>query len=326
MSTELVKIEDLVLSARDFFVAVQSDKSMTWEREAEFCIQVLMANDYSMSIARSNPESVRAAVTNLAAIGVSLNPAKKQAYLVPREGKICLDISYMGLIDLACDTGSIRWAQAALVYEQDKFEIVGLDQQPRHTYSPFATDRGAIVGAYAVAKTSDGDYLTTTMTLAELLAIRDRSSAWKAFVAKKAKSAGPWASDEGEMMKKTVIKRAYKYWPRSQRLEQAIQYLNANGEGIDFTTEQVKRGAGTITGPKECFNSLPVEIQLSLRRKSPEVDAAMPDVAKAMSLVEMIIDEWPDGDAQMIKSGLWYLLDSKTRSAMKAARAETAEA
>ena len=41
------------------------------------------------------------------------------------------------------------------------------------------------------------------------------------------------------MLKKTVIKRAYKTWPktdRHNRLDEAIQYLNTEGgEGLDLT-------------------------------------------------------------------------------------------
>jgi len=87
---------------------------------------------------------------------------------------------------------------------------------------------------YVVAKTADGDYLTTTMNLAEVHSIRDRSSAWKAWI--KSKKPCPWVTDPGEMIKKTCVKRASKYWPQTPRLEQAIHFLNTDGgEGIDLT-------------------------------------------------------------------------------------------
>ena len=171
------------------------------------------------------------AITNIAAIGISLNPAKKQAYLVPRDGKICLDISYIGLMDLAMATGAIRWAQAELVYTADSFALNGFDKPPTHSYNPFAKDRGEAVGVYVVVKTADGDYLTETMSIDDVNAIRDRSSAWKAWISKK--SSCPWVTDPGEMAKKTVVKRGYKYWPKTERLEQAIHHLNTDGgEGL----------------------------------------------------------------------------------------------
>lgn len=230
MNNNLQLITDDVYSVRDAFVSVLSDRDINFEREAGFAIQAISRNDYTIGIATKARQSVIDAVTNIAAIGISLNPAKKQAYLVPRDGKICLDISYMGLMDLAMATGSIRWAQAALVHEADVFVLNGFDKPPTHNYSPFSTGRGPIVGVYVVVKTADGEYLTHTMDIASAYAIRDRSPAWKK------DKGGPWRTDEGEMIKKTCVKQAYKYWPKTDRLEKAIHYLNTDGgEGIVTT-------------------------------------------------------------------------------------------
>lgn len=223
-----------IFSARDTFAAVLCDTSINFEREAGFALQIIEANDYLTKVALQNRQSVVDSVTNIAAIGISLNPAKRQAYLVPRDGKVCLDISYMGLMDLAIASGSIRWAQAELVYANDQFRLNGYDRPPTHEYAPFDPNRGEVVGVYVVAKTADGDYLTTTMNLAEVHSIRDRSSAWKAWI--KNKKPCPWVTDPGEMIKKTCVKRASKYWPQTPRLEQAIHFLNTDGgEGIDLT-------------------------------------------------------------------------------------------
>lgn len=229
----------LIESTKDSFLSRLSDKNMSFEAEAGFAIQAL-GTDYSSKIALGNKQSVIDAVTNVAAIGLSLNPAKKQAYLVPRGGKICLDISYMGLIDLAIATGSILWAQCVVVYENDQFELQGYDNQPVHKFNPFSTTRGNKIGAYACVKTPSGDYLTHAMSLVEIFSIRDRSESWKSG------KATPWKSDENEMIKKTVIKQAYKYWPKtSEAFKQALHYLNVEaGEGLEaINSPPVRRGA-----------------------------------------------------------------------------------
>jgi recombination protein RecT len=113
MSNAIAIVSGAIQEARESFAAVLTDRSLNFEREAGFAVQVLSANDYALKIATSNRQSVIDAVTNIAAIGISLNPAKKQAYLVPRDGRICLDISYIGLMDLAIASGSIRWGQAS---------------------------------------------------------------------------------------------------------------------------------------------------------------------------------------------------------------------
>jgi len=233
MSNALATISDDIYALRDSFQLVAADRGINFDKEAGFAIQQLSSNEYSMKAAMANRQAVADAVTNVAAIGISLNPAKKQAYLVPRKNKICLDISYIGLIDLAVDTGSILWAQAAVVRENDDFVINGFDKPPTHGHDPFggAAKRGPIKGAYVVVKTADGEYLTHTMDIAAIYSIRDRSEAWKAG------KSGPWASDEGEMIKKTVVKQAQKYWPktdRSSRVDEAIHLLNTEGgEGFE---------------------------------------------------------------------------------------------
>jgi len=221
MSTAL---ETLVFSTRDNFMSRQTDSSINFDAEAGYAIQAL-STDYSIKIALNNKQSVIDAVTNVSAIGISLNPAKKQAYLVPRKNKICLDVSYMGLIDLAVATGSIKWAQAAVVYKNDTFELIELDKPPNHGFNPFGTDRGEIIGVYCVVKTADNEYLTHSMPISEVYAIRDRSESFKAG------SMSPWKSDECEMIKKTCVKQAYKYWPKTNdRLQNAIHYLNTDGD------------------------------------------------------------------------------------------------
>jgi recombination protein RecT len=228
MSNALAIITGDIYASRDAFEAVLADRSINFDREAEFAIQVLSQNDYAIKVAQSNRQSVINAVTNIAAIGISLNPAKKQAYLVPRDGKICLDLSYMGLLDLATATGSIKWAKAAVVYANDGFALNGFDKPPEHRFDPFSKDRGEAVGVYVVVKTADGDYLTEAMSADEVNAIRDRSSAWRAWIDKKRSC--PWVTDWAEMAKKTVIKRAYKTWPKTDRLDEAIHHLNTDGE------------------------------------------------------------------------------------------------
>ena len=231
MSSALTIVSNAIEDARSNFQSVLADRSINFEREAGFALQAITASDYIMGVARGNRQSIVNAVTNIAAIGISLNPAKKQAYLVPRDGKICLDISYMGLMDLAMATGSVQWAQAAIVHEADGFTLNGYDRPPTHEFNPFAKDRGEPIGVYVVVKTADGAYLTHTMTTDAVNAIRDRSSAWRAWMTKK--KSCPWVTDWAEMAKKTVVKQAYKYWPKTERLEKAMHHLNTDGdEGI----------------------------------------------------------------------------------------------
>ena len=225
----------IISSTKESFEKI-APSDINFQKEAGFAMQLLEASSFLMSTAIQSKDSLKNALTNVAAIGLSLNPATKLAYLVPRGKKVCLDISYIGLVKLATDSGSILWVQAQVVRKEDNFIINGPGKEPNHSFNPFDTNRGDIVGAYCVAKTKDGEYLTEVMSLNELLDIRDRTEAYKAYAAKKTQSC-PWISDETEMMKKTVIKRASKLWPKTDRFSNAVKILDEH-EGIDFEKER----------------------------------------------------------------------------------------
>lgn len=318
MSNALQIIRDDIYSTKDSFVSVLTNRSINFEKEAGFAIQLITANDYACTIAMSNRQSVINAVNNVAAIGISLNPAKRQAYLVPRDGRICLDISYMGLLDLAIESGGVKWGQAELVHERDTFSLCGIDKPPIHNRDPFAKDRGGIVGAYVVVKTSTGDYLTTCMSIGEVYDIRDRSSAWKAYTNKNKKC--PWVTDEGEMIKKTVIKRAYKMWPKGDGgggLERAIQYLNEeNGEGLadlQAPTTTVLPAGGA---PKDGYMAkLSIEAQEYLRDLAANIHEAFRSPESGVAIAYDMVKAENLDEVQEI--ALWTLLDSDVRRELK---------
>lgn len=223
MSFDLVQF---VQQQEPLFNGASSEKSVQWAKESQFAIQLFQANQKLAETAIANPASAQNAIINLAAIDISLNPASKLAYLVPREGKVCLDISYMGLLHIAQSAGAIKWGQCKLVHANDSYEQNGLDRAPTHKYNAFASpeDRGAIIGGYCTVKTSDGDYLTEEMSLAEIEAIRKVSKAGT-------HEKGPWVKFWSEMARKTIVKRASKYWPRVERMDRATDILNEH-EGI----------------------------------------------------------------------------------------------
>ena len=223
-----MNIVEFVHQQEQFFTPVIADESVKWSKESQFAIQAFQKNDFLAKVATSNPTSAQNAIINVAAIGITLNPASKLAYLVPRDGGVCLDISYMGLLHIAQQSGSILWGQCKLVHANDTYESNGLDKAPTHKYQAFG-DRGAIVGGYCTVKTPDGDYLTEEMSLADINKVAATSKAKK----------GPWQTFWEEMARKTIVKRASKYWPKVERLDRAIHNLNTDvGEGIEEDPKQ----------------------------------------------------------------------------------------
>ena len=224
------------------FSQALSDQSITWQKEQQFAIQAFQKNDYLAKVAMGNPNSAQNAIINVAAIGITLNPAAKLAYLVPRDGGVHLDISYMGLLHLAQVSGAIQWGQCKLVCANDTYESNGLDSAPTHKYNAFG-DRGAVVGGYCTVKTAQGDYLTEEMSLDEIKQVEASSKARN----------GPWQKWWDEMARKTIVKRASKYWPRVERLDMAVHHLNTDGgEGLVDDSPQQKE---LIINPVEAIKA-----------------------------------------------------------------------
>lgn len=211
----------------DFNALAKVHGAVNFRREASFALQILKDNGYLMSVALENQDSLRMAVVNIAACGLTLNPLRALAYLIPRKKKVCLDVSYRGMIQLAADCGAIKWAKAEIVCENDKFLLRGMQRPPSHSFDPFG-HRGKLVGVFCVAKTHGNEYLIDHMPIDEVYKIRNRSESWMAFKRDSSKNT-PWNSDESEMVKKTMIRRASKTWPMVDshgRVEKALELAN----------------------------------------------------------------------------------------------------
>ena len=207
---------------------------LSFEKECMFAKQQLEKNSFSMKVAAGNQNSLQASILNVAAIGISLNPASQHAYLVPRSGAICLDISFQGLRKIATDSGAIEWAKVELVYKNDTFKYKGPITQPDHEADPFS-DRGSLVGGYCIARLPSGEFMIEVMNVDEINKVRDTS---------KASKNGPWVNWYDEMAKKTILKRAFKQWPQSaktpnerMRLESAVS-VSHESEGTAYTLEE----------------------------------------------------------------------------------------
>lgn len=232
MSKELAPYVSAIQGVKDDFEKSAGDL-LRYNDESIFAMQALMKNSFAMETANKNPKSVHLAMRNVAATGLSLNPAHAYAYLVPRDHAIVLDISYKGLIKIATDSGAILWARADVVYENDSFTYHGPASMPEVATDPFK-ERGNVVGAYCIAKTRDGDILTEIMPLEEIEKIRGKSDLYA-----KRKS-GPWVEWFTQMAKKAVVKRASKTWPytgHSGKLYEAIELANAGEGGYTLEAE-----------------------------------------------------------------------------------------
>lgn len=304
----LAPYEKAVLNSEQTFGQVTHGLDFNVERI--FAVQALMKNDYSMKVANGNPGSVRLAMLNLAATGLTLNPANGYAYLVPRDNEIKLDISYKGLIKIATDAGSIRWGKAETVHEGDTFRYRGPAQEPIHEADVFAKDRGPIIGVYCIARTIDGDTLVDFMDLAEIHKIRDKSSAW---TNGKPGRKGPWEDWFSEMVKKSMVKRASKTWPytdRDGKVAQAIALANDAEGGYLLESQYSGRPTSGV------WEALDTDTQIGIEKDALSVRDFF-EADNVPGAVDFIDRQKYNADEE---AALWTRLDSKVRTALKKER------
>jgi recombination protein RecT len=151
-----------------------------------------------------------------------------QAYLVPyrnnktNQHECQLIPGYKGLIALARRSGEVTSIETAIVYANDKFDLVlGIDTTLMHK-PELDGERGAPRLVYGVAKFKDGGHHFEWMAISEVNKIRARS---------KAKDSGPWVTDFDQMARKTLIRRMANYLPMSIEMAAAVTLSDAADKG-----------------------------------------------------------------------------------------------
>lgn len=198
--------------------------------EFSFACQII---SQSKQLMECDLQSVMKALVNLANVKLTLNPVSREAYLQAKwnnrdKGYYCVvEPSYIGLQKLLLQQGQVKNLITNWVHENDKFDIdLGDDHKPV-THKIALKDRGVKYGVYCMATLADGRKMVEWVPIDEIYLIRDRAESWKAFEDKKISNC-PWNSDFGEMGRKTVIKRFYKYLPKgdNRAVEEAIAIDN----------------------------------------------------------------------------------------------------
>ncbi|QDZ76519.1 recombination protein RecT [Bacillus cereus] len=175
----------------------------------------------ALTTIRTNPKLLECAVSSLMgavmqAVQLGLEPGLLgHCYILPYKREATFIIGYKGMIDLARRSGHIQSIYAHAVHENDEFEYE-LGLHPKLEHKPSYGDRGAFIGAYAVAHFKDGGYQMEFMPKNEIEKRRKRSASANS-------SYSPWSSDYEEMAKKTVVRYMFKYLPISIEVQTQAQ-------------------------------------------------------------------------------------------------------
>jgi len=181
------------------------------------------------------PASLLKATIEASELGLSLNPVMGECDILPVwdsrvGGKVAqCRPRYGGLMKLARQSGDISFIEARVVHDGDVFDFeYGLDPHLRHV--PKAST-SPVTHAYCIWKLANGDRNFEVMDRDQIEAIMKRSSAKR----RDGTIVGPWVTDFDEMARKTVVRRASKYMPRTaEAFAKAVAVDNLHEGGRDL--------------------------------------------------------------------------------------------
>lgn len=223
----------LTVLQKEFYTPIKSDfikiaDEKKFKTEVNFAIQALKNNSY---LQKCSAESVLESVLNISQTSLTLNPVLSYAYLVPHKGKCVLYPGYQGLVKLATDTGTVTSIEVQLIYEGDEIEIDLASQERVKKHIPYiltGKPQGKIIGGYSIALLPEGSKHIEIMSLVDIHNVRQYSESYKSDQNKGWKNS-PWTTNKPEMARKTILKRHFKYLPKSDnnlRLQKAIELDN----------------------------------------------------------------------------------------------------
>jgi len=252
------------------FEAINPERART---ELGFALQIFENNP---TLQKCDPTSILNSVVNVARTSITLNPAMRLCYLIPRKGKCILEFSYMGLVAMLRDNNCIRTISATIVYADEEFEYDAaannITHKPTFAKSEQEHNSREIIGCYSRATLPTNDVVFEFMPMWEIDKVKKMSAG-----SGSANSA--WNTWKDEMIKKSVIKRHFKMLisgNASDALQTALKVENeAHPLTNNFTEKKTIMNA--FDEPKQ-----PEPTQLSFLDESPvkEIKASpmdMPD-------------------------------------------------
>lgn len=187
-------------------IAKALPKQISFERFSRIAMTAVRQNP---KLQLCSPMSFLGALMQSAQLGLEPNTPLGQAYIIPYGNEATFQIGYQGLLDLAYRTNQYKSIYAVAVYENDQFEYEeGLERKLAHI--PASIPVGEPIYYYAVYHLINGGYGFAVMSRDQIIIHRNKYSA-----AAKSGRSSPWDTDFDSMAKKTVLKQALKYAPKS---------------------------------------------------------------------------------------------------------------
>lgn len=264
MSGQIVRFEEYLTANRSLsssFTQRRRDKGVLFQAERTYALEIMNANP---DVYRNcNQESVGTALLDLATTGLTLSPRLGLAYLVPYKGQVKLEISYKGMEQMCFAVGLLKDLNCDIVREGDTFlerhtadgpNFEHIPQPPRGGIAADgslqkAGDERLIVAAYCMARFTNGGRHFERMYAQDLRRVVEAATAKNKD--KNGNTSLPFTYKLwlGEMLKKAVIRRAWKHWPKNQALQNVIELVDRHSTPIDFgqPTKPDDEDGGVVT-------------------------------------------------------------------------------
>lgn len=223
----LVKVGDLktlkdLLQNPETQLAIQatSSKYMTPEKVVKIAT---LATSRQPDLFNCTPKSVLNSIVQAAELGLNFGGGTGEGYLIPYGAKYlpkgvkeCQFMpGYQGFIELAYRTGKVEFMDAHVVYTGDEVEYsLGSEPFIKHKPTMDTEKRGRPLFTYCVIILKESKYpKIELMSEDDITKVRNKS---------RAKDDGPWVSFPFEMRRKSVLRRAWKYIPKTPEVEAAM--------------------------------------------------------------------------------------------------------
>jgi len=173
-----------------------------------------------------DPVSLVSAVMQCAQLGLEPDSMLGHAYLVPFKNKVQIILGYRGIMRLARNSDHVVAIEAREVYEKDAFTFKYGDGASRflHHQPSELPDPGKLRAAYAIARFKGGGEVW------EIVLPRHIKKA-KLSARGAGKSDSPWKAHEGEMWRKTAVRRLEPFLPLDAVARQAFAIDEAGERG-----------------------------------------------------------------------------------------------
>ena len=262
-NTQLALVDHLTknrsLSAQ--FTHQRRDKTFVFKTECNHALTIVRGN---AKLRAATPESVGQCVLDAGILGVTLNPVLKQAYLIPYKNNstgvtnCTISVSYMGMEQVAYRTGMVANIQTGIVHKNDHFKVFVADNKRQIEHVEANSNRGPCTHAYCIATYTNGSCHVEVMDKAQIIACRDAA-------AKKNNNSIPFTWNQNnpfryEMYKKSVLRRAWKHFPKSDNpeFERVISAIDRT-DPLDFAPQPEKKesaGTASMTVTSEMLDEL----------------------------------------------------------------------